>query len=288
MLQTLGAGSKIVAARRLRPGGWHVNHALRVVDGHGRPQHLVLRRWARPGWDLDDPDYTAEREVRVLDLLRPTPVPAPVLVAADVMGASCDVPALLLTRLEGRPPRQADTDSDSFCRQLADTLALVHDLGDDAPPQLPEYRLYYDREHAAPARWMPATAVWRRATAEVRGRPPVEHSTFIHRDFHPENTLWSRSRLTGVVDWTQASWGPASLDVAHLRWNLVADHGQRVADRFLACYKATTGAELRHQPYWDLVALFDLLLDGDDAGDIEPADLRRFEAYAEAVLASRR
>ena len=37
-------------------------------------------------------------------------------------------------------------------------------------------------------------------------------------------------------------------------------------------------------PYWDLVSLLDLLLDGDDPGDIEPDDLRRYEDYARTVL----
>ena len=90
-----------------------------------------------------------------------------------------------------------------------------------------------------------------------------------------------------MVDWTQASWGPPALDLGHMRWNLVADHGQRVADRFLDCYRATTGSVLDDQAYWDLLSLLDLLLDGDDPGDIQPADLRRFEDYAESLLASR-
>ena len=33
---------------------------------------------------------------------------------------------------------------------------------------------------------------------------------------------WSRGLLTGMVDWTQASWGPPELDLGHMRWNLVA------------------------------------------------------------------
>lgn len=43
--------------------------ALDVLDAGGQTHRQVLRRWARPGWDADDPDYTAEREVRVLELL---------------------------------------------------------------------------------------------------------------------------------------------------------------------------------------------------------------------------
>jgi hypothetical protein len=70
----------------------------------------------------------------------------------------------------------------------------------------------------------------------------------IHRDFHPENALWSRGRLTGIVDWTQASWGPPGLDLGHMRWNLVLDGGQPIADQFLARYQALTGTSLDDQP----------------------------------------
>ncbi len=283
----VGRGSRVTSARRLRLGGWHVNHALDVVDPDGRTHRLVLRRWARPGWEADDPDYTVKRETRVLELLRSTEVPAPPMVAADPEGARCDVPALLLTRLAGHPPRSADTDTDGFCGQLAEALARIHDVNGTAEAQLDPYRLYYDRPRATPACWMPATPVWRQATAAVREPPPPTAMTLIHRDYHPQNTLWSRRRLTGVVDWTQASWGPPALDLGHMRLNLVADHGQAVADRFLACYRATAGAVFHDQAYWDLVSLLDLLLDGDDPGDIEPADLQRFEDYAATVLAQR-
>jgi aminoglycoside phosphotransferase (APT) family kinase protein len=280
----IGPGSRVASARRLRLGGWHVNHALAVVDGRGRTHRLVLRRWAQPGWAADDPDYTVEREARVLELLHPTRVPAPAMVASDPAAAHCDVPALLLTRLAGHPPQAADTGADGFCRQLAETLAQIHNADGAAEAQLDPYRLYYDRARAVPARWMPATPVWAQVAAAVREPPPAAAMTLIHRDYHPENTLWSPGRLTGVVDWTQASWGPPALDLGHMRWNLVADHGQQVADRFLACYRAAAGTTPGDQAYWDLVSLLDLLLDGDDPGDIEPDDLRRFEDYAKAVL----
>lgn len=285
--EAIGPGSRLVSARRLRLGGWHVNHALDVIDARGSTHRLVLRRWARPGWEADDPDYTAERELRVLELLRTTAVPAPAVVAADPAGTRCDVPALLLTRLAGHPPCREDTEAERFCPQLAETLAGIHHVGGAAEEQLNPYRLYYDRAHATPVAWMPATPTWKDATAAVREPPPPTAMTLIHRDFHPENTLWARRRLTGVVDWTQASWGPPALDLGHMRWNLVADHGQVIADRFLDCYRATTGTALDEQPYWDLVSLLDLLLAGDEPGDIQPADLRRFEDYAKTLLAAR-
>jgi phosphotransferase family enzyme len=167
---------------------WRVACQSRARRGRPRgcTHRVVLRRWARRGWELDDPDYTVEREARVLELLRSTPVPAPELVAADAAGRHCDVPAILLTRLGGRPPQQTITETDGFCRQLAETLAAIHDIGGgDVEGQLDAYRLYYDRERAAPARWMPATAVWVRATAAVREPPPATPMTLIHRAITP-------------------------------------------------------------------------------------------------------
>jgi phosphotransferase family enzyme len=152
--------------------------------------------------------------------------------------------------------------------------------------QLAPYRLYYDRAEATPPRWLTNTRIWRQAAAAVRAVPLAARLTMIHRDFHPEYTLWSRCRLTGVVDWTQASWGPPGLDLGHMPWNLVLDGGQPIADRFLACYQAITGTSLDDQPYWDLVSLFDLLLDGDPdhPGDIDADDQRRLTTYAKKVL----
>jgi aminoglycoside phosphotransferase (APT) family kinase protein len=212
----IGAGSRIAWTRRLRRGSWHVNHAMNVIDSRGRTHRVVLRRWARPGWEDDDPDYTVEREVRVLGLLRPAPVPAPEVIAADPAGAQC-VPAILLTRLPGHSPGPADITGENSCRQLAEALTQIHQAGRTAGRQLGTYRLYYDRAAAAPARWMLATSVWQAAAAAVRQPPPGTTMTLIHRDYHPENTLWSRGRLTGIVDWTQASWGPPGLDLGHMR-----------------------------------------------------------------------
>src|SRR5919109_1313326 len=80
--EAVGRGSRVTSVRRLTEGGWHANHALTVVDGDGRVHRLVLRRWARPEWKVEDPDFTPEREARVLELLAAAPVPVPHLVAS--------------------------------------------------------------------------------------------------------------------------------------------------------------------------------------------------------------
>jgi hypothetical protein len=105
--EVVGAGSRIVSVRPL-PSSWLANHAVTVADRHDRHHQLVLRRWARPGWDLDDPDYTAQREATILELPAPSAVPAPEVMAADPGGTACDVPAFAVDP-RPRPSPSADT-----------------------------------------------------------------------------------------------------------------------------------------------------------------------------------
>jgi aminoglycoside phosphotransferase (APT) family kinase protein len=232
------AGARVVAALPLE-SQWLANHLLVLGDG----RELVLRRWARPDWERDDPDLTAAREMVVLERLIDTPVPAPELVAADPDAAECDVPALLITRVpgaefHGRPP----------LGPLVATLAEIHAVD---PTGIPPYRRYYEPDRLAVPSWAGDRDVWERAIALAHAPPPDLPERFIHRDFHPGNTLWEGAELTGVVDWTTGSRGPAAVDLGHLRWNLALDYGQRVADAVLP--------HPEHHPYYDVVTALDVL-----------------------------
>ena len=258
------AGARIVAALPLE-SQWLANHLLVLGDG----RELVLRRWARPDWELDDADLTAAREMLVLERLADTPVPAPELVAADPDGAACDVPALLLTRLpgaiyEGRPP----------LGPLVAALAEIHAVD---PSGIPPYRRYYEPERLAVPPWAGDREVWERAIALAHAPAPELPERFIHRDFHPGNTLWEGAALTGVVDWTTGSRGPAAVDLGHLRWNLALDYGQRVADAVLP--------HPEHDPYYDVVTALDVLPDLD--ASFTRAELLRLEEHVARALDAR-
>ena len=265
-----GPGSRVTAVRPL-PSAWLANHAVDVVDAAGATHRLVLRRWARPGWDAEDPDFTAAREAAILDLLAPTPVPAPGLVAADPDAAACDVPALLLTRLPGGPP-DLQADPGPLVEGLAAALPPIHAVavpeaeakGGPVTPDpaaerrarvVPGYHRFYEPEQLHPPAWSARPGLWARAFEVAAGPPPDGQACFIHRDYHPANTLWSGGRLTGVVDWIGGSWGPPSVDLGHMRVNLVRDLGLEVADRFLAAHRALTGFD--HHPYWDVASAVD-------------------------------
>jgi aminoglycoside phosphotransferase (APT) family kinase protein len=254
-----GPGSRVVTVRPL-PSAWLANHALEVAGADGTVHRVVLRRWARPGWDDEDPDFTAAREAAVLELLAPTPVPAPALVAADPDAAVCDVPALLLERLPGGPPDLAG-DPGRLVEGLAEALPPIHAVevpptGGDGARVVPPYRRFYEPEGLDPPAWSARPGLWRRAFEVAAGPPPDGHACLIHRDYHPGNTLWADGRLVGVVDWIGGSWGPPGVDLGHLRVNLAADLGLAVADRFLAAHRALTGFD--HHPYWDVASAVDV------------------------------
>jgi aminoglycoside phosphotransferase (APT) family kinase protein len=257
------AGAAVVAALPLA-SSWLANHVVVLADG----RELVLRRWARPGWDVEDPDLTAAREALALAHLETTPVPAPMLVAADPDAAACDVPALLVTRLPGAP-----LDGRPPLGPLLDTLARIHAVD---PTGIPPYRRYYDPERLTVPTWAMEWRVWERAIALAHEPPPVLPERFIHRDFHPANTLWEGAALVGVVDWTTASRGPAAVDLGHLRLNLALDHGHRIADAVLP--------HPEHHPYWDVITALDAL---PDLAQDQPAGvLRRYEEHVARALAA--
>jgi aminoglycoside phosphotransferase (APT) family kinase protein len=78
-------------------------------------------------------------------------------------------------------------------------------------------------------------------------------SCFIHRDFQHFNFLWTRRRLTGVVDWGAASIGPPGVDLGHCRLNLAVLFSADWAEQLRLAYEAETGRSV--DPWWDLHAL---------------------------------
>jgi aminoglycoside phosphotransferase (APT) family kinase protein len=253
-----GPGSRVLSVRPLA-SAWLANHAVEVADAAGAVHRVVLRRWARPGWDEEDPDFTAAREAAILDLLAPTPVPAPALLAADPGATVCDVPALLLSLLPGGPP-DLRGDPGRLVEGLAGALPPIHAVAvprvQAGPRVVPGHHRFYDPARLVPPAWSTRPGLWRRAFAVAAGPPPDGHACFIHRDYHPANTLWSGGRLTGVVDWIGGSWGPPSVDLGHMRVNLASDLGLEVADRFLAAHRALTGFD--HHPWWDVASAVDV------------------------------
>lgn len=242
----VGRGSRVLRGRRLIGGITSAMHTLTVEDSRGRRRQVVLRRWVR--WPTDAAARLVRHEARVLGLLADADLPAPRLIAADPRGENTGgVPALLMSRVPGHvhlTPR----DPESWLRQMAALLPRIHSL----PFDVPAFEPWTDPSALEAPDWTPHPEMWRRAIAAVQ-EPSGFEACFIHRDYQHFNLLWSRERLTGVVDWVFASTGPPDIDVGHCRLNLAVLFSAEWAERFRSAYEAEAGR--RVDPRWDLTAL---------------------------------
>lgn len=288
--RSAGPGARVVRARPLAGGGWHANHLLELELAGGRRLQLVLRRWARRGWEIDDPDMTPTREGAILERLERAGLSTPRLIALDASGSEAGAPAILETVVPGAPVSRP-RDRIAFARALAEPLIDIHAVSVDSARDaiaIP-YRRYYDPAGLMAPAWAADRQTWERAI-EIALKPSAHRqSTFIHRDYHPGNVLWSLARrgaqrhISGIVDWTSASFGSPAIDVGHMRWNLAAGLGRSVADAFLdACREL--GIAPGYSPEWDIRTTLDVL--PELRPDHDPmAELRRIEGHVARALA---
>ncbi len=259
-------------------------HLVEVRTPAGAGETFALRRYTDAERLGDDPWFVPENEARTMELLAPTAVPTPVLIAADPGGVECDVPALLTTRLPGGPPTDVG-DYEDFARQLAERLLTIHEVATKARPEgLPSYLRYTEAGDLAVPDRPEATAAWERAIEIVSEPEPGTAHIFIHRDYHQWNTLWERGNLTGVVDWNSAAWGPPAIDIGRMRQNLAWDYNADVAEDFLRQYEALGGPGTEDRVYWELVDCADSLPFGPP-GEDDPVKERRLDEWVALLVA---
>lgn len=249
-----GKGAAVESVAPLAGATSSVLHAVRVRRG-GRRFEFVLRRFFDAGWLKLEPDL-ARHEAAALSKAALVGVPTPGLVAFDEGGGECGAPATLMERLSGRVElRPADVGA--WLGRLAGAVAPFHELG--AEEFAWSYHPYADPSSLGPPAWSRVPALWEKAVEIVCGPRPPARECFIHRDFHPANVLWSRGRVSGVVDWVNACRGPAGIDVGWCRHNLARMYGVAAADEFLGFYRELAGPRFVYDPFWDLIALIELL-----------------------------
>jgi aminoglycoside phosphotransferase (APT) family kinase protein len=214
----------------------------------------VFKQVTNQRWLAERPDVVAY-EARVLNLLAGTSIPVPQVLAIDEDGEAAGYPALLLSLIDGTPMGEV-AHPDQWLDSLAEVSAEVAAV--DPPPWVRRFVRYQEAGEARPPGWANDGSLWQ-AAIDIVGRPPCTvPARFIHRDYHPWNVLWNGG-LVGVVDWSQASIGPVTMDAAHCRANLAIGFGVEVADAYRSRWEAVTG--LSHDPYWDLVTCVDFLPD---------------------------
>ncbi|MET0920020.1 MAG: phosphotransferase, partial [Acidimicrobiia bacterium] len=248
---TMGRGATVRSVRRLHGGISSAVHRVTIETLAGARTTVVLRRWVgnRFGIDRSAMAQHVVDEQAALELVEPSPVPAPRVIAADAEGDQAGVPALLMSRLPGSI-FLAPSDFAPWLHAVADTLGDIHALPID--DRIPAFTAYDFSSRAVPS---DATRpeLWRAANALGTREPPTTTPVFRHGDYQHFNLLWSREQLTGVVDWTFPSRGPAGLDVGHCMLNLAVLFSADAAAQFRARYEAVTASTV--DPYWIATAL---------------------------------
>ncbi len=276
-----GPGARVARVEPMPPSAT-AKHRIDVVTAEGATLRLVLRRYHDAARLATDPWYLPAHEAAALGLLAGTGVPAPRLLAADLEAAVCDSPALLESWIAGEPawrPR----DLPRYLARAAEVLVAVHAVASPAVGRLPLYAPYRGGAPIVPPPFTTRPGLWERVAEVLRGPWPACREGFLHRDYHPGNTLWDGARLTGVVDWATAARGPRGIDLARMRLNLAIHAGTSAADTFLARYVEAGGDAAHRDPYWDLLDAADALDPAAPPADAE--GFARFEGFVATALA---
>jgi aminoglycoside phosphotransferase (APT) family kinase protein len=242
----LGRGSRVVAWRRMTGGLTSAVHRLTVQRGPGRLA-VVLRQYERSG--IHDMAKIIEREAGILSGLPASGLAAPELLAACPAGeAAGGNPAILMTRLPGHLDL-SPADPGVWLRQMAAAAAAIHGAAVSAPG----FESWFDTAALAVPATATRPALWQAAIGVLQQGAGPAGMRFIHHDFQPFNFLWTRGRLTGVVDWTWASTGAPATDAGHCRLYLAVLSGAGLAEQFRLAYEAEAGRRI--DPWWDLHSL---------------------------------
>jgi aminoglycoside phosphotransferase (APT) family kinase protein len=233
----------VTGVRRLAGGITSSVHRLSLRFPDGTSMQVVLKRFTDPDWD--DTPAIARNEAKTLAAADARALPAPRLLGAAPDGVETDgVPSLLMTRAPGRV-WLAPVDMGPWIRELAAMLPVLHAAGGGTWTREPR-----DRSAAG----VPAAArrpdVWTAAKRLVTTEQAPSDSVFVHGDYQHFNVLWSRGRISALVDWSASRMAPPDVDVGHCRLNLAVLFSVEAAEQFRAIYEAEAGR--RVEPWWDV------------------------------------
>ena len=249
MSRAIGMKADPIRLRRLGGGLGAATHAVSYADG----TEVVLKRYRHGHEDLG-------RELAGLRIAGQAGLPTPELLAGDPDGAWFGSPALVMTKVDGKPaPRPGDPGS--YVAQVAKALSAIHavTLTQEieeleavhpvdrwvAPESPPQGLLDEPRLEAL------LSCLEAHLPGADRGGP-----VFNHGDFHPGNLLWRRRRLAAVIDWGFVRSGYRGWELSYFRVELAFLAGTEAADELSQRYWVEAGLPAQSMALWDLVCAY--------------------------------
>ncbi|MBW3587905.1 MAG: aminoglycoside phosphotransferase family protein [Actinobacteria bacterium] len=255
LAREVAPGSRAVRVRRLGGGLGTATHSLDLEARTGSVMRLVLKRYR-------EDDGAAKSEWERLKFAHVLPVPSPEPVAHDA-GEWFGAPALVMSRLKGHPSVMPEH-LDPWLAEIAKALVAIQDHPMRKAPAVLR-RPHWVEGWEPPDDLRRSKLVGRAIDAIREGLPEALGSrrAIGHGDYHPGNLVWSRNKLTGVVDWSMTRISPRAYEVGYCRTDLTVLIGAEAAERFRRAYEEVCGESLGEELFvWDLVCSLNALRSG--------------------------
>ncbi|MEA1902718.1 MAG: phosphotransferase [Actinomycetota bacterium] len=243
--------SSLALSRRIEVG---LGCTMDVLAGGGT--RFILRRYGP--WYADRGEDAAARETRALEVLQRSGVPTPAPIWLDTEGVFQEQ-TIVTSFVDGSPDLSPANPFD-WADQLAEALGRVHAVRLDAedlaffPPGAGEEEKKI-QESPEMVLEHPLGEDLLRRRVELGNLRVQQSAVFSHTDFWPGNTLWKDGSLLAVVDWEAPATGDREMDVAYCSLDIRYLGMDKVADRFIAAYRDTTGEALPNLAHWEAVGL---------------------------------
>src|SRR5688572_22801564 len=241
LAEALARDARVTRVHRLVGGGSADAYDVKLDQAPGRVVVKVFR----------DGDDTAPLEWSRLKFAQRVTMPVPEPIAADLESTWFGRPAIVMSRLTGRPD-VAPKDVDSWIGFLARALTELHETALDGaegvltrPPLAETWRPPAGQHDLLTAKAVNAV------TAHLPSLSS-EH-VFTHGDFNPSNVLWHRGRISGVVDWSAARLDAPWSDLAYCRGAVCLLLGPDVADLLADAYSDIVGYASDELAVYDLM-----------------------------------
>ena len=243
LADAVAPGARVTRVHRLVGGGSSDAYDVTLDRAPGRVVVKVFR----------DGDDTAPLEWSRLKFAQRVAMLVPEPLAADLESTWFGRPAIVMSRLTGRPD-VAPKDVDSWIGSLARALTELHQTALDGaegaltrPPLAETWR---------PPAGQHDSLISRAVDAVTAHLPSLssEH-VFTHGDFNPSNVLWHRGRISGVVDWSAARLDARWSELAYCRGAVCLLLGPDVADRLADAYSDIAGHASDQLAVYDLMSV---------------------------------
>jgi len=223
---------------------------ISVLFADGVQRRYVVRT---PGkWTAEEPPGFIEREYKILQQVGLTGIPSPKPVFLESEGP--DDRFYVLEYIEGAPELNP-SDPAAYGRAFAELHAQIHGL------DLQRHRLLDTRHLPTKVRTPDEATDPHIREDEVRSvldklcpiedvNPPV----FRHGDLWPGNVLWHEGKVSGIVDWENASLGEPLFDIAITRLDLLWVAGWEATQAFTEHYLHLNPIDSSKLALFDLVA----------------------------------